>query len=348
MLPLPASTSAISEACHDALLLILGFLGTARDVARGSQPGLARGCQRRRPVEADLLLERPALAATVLPLVDRRLPPADMGADGGRLHPWHPKRVLKKHWRMAQDRDDSDDDDDDDDEEEEEEEDEEEVEQRWRARFRDCYLQLTLTDGDDPMRRPVLTKLFSLSDKDVVSQLFVGAGDENALCLGAVPDYYQGPGEADDEEEDEEQNEAWDMLPRRLEATLSALDLSGAKPKAAHLSSSDYTVYDVDDLPGLHGPEYMRDSFDKLGKIHFHYGFFHHIELFVKDAAETDDDDARVKCKAVAVAAPGQAAHVHFGVRVEFTDCYYVKHVELDAVGAWQWMHETWSDLAWK
>ena len=338
-----AAASATTELCRDALLLILGFLGTARGVGRCAAVNQA---WRDAANDAGLwkrivLLERPALAATVLPLVDHRLPaPGTDGLKNGRLHPWHPKRLLKKHWRTAKDRKDKGGDSD---VEEDDEEDgwaarQRKEEKRWRARFRDCYLQLTITDADDPTGRALLTKLFPLSDKAVVTPLFGGAVGKDALCAGAMPDFYQ-----DQERPDKFCLTARSLLPRNLEAILSAQDLSGAEPKAAHLLEGNRYV---NSLPGVFDPDGGRDAFKPntaAGGMMGDFGYYHLLEIRVEDAAT-----ARGQCRAVAAAAPGRAAHVHFGVSVMLLQYDKAEVVDMDALESWKWMDGTWSKLAWK
>lgn len=111
-----AAIITITELCHDALLLILGFISTARDVGRCAAVNQAwRGAANDAGLWKQIVqLERLALAATVFPLINRRLPPPGMvgdgdgGANGRLLHPYHPKRLLEKHWRVARYREDED------------------------------------------------------------------------------------------------------------------------------------------------------------------------------------------------------------------------------------------------
>jgi len=112
---------------------------------------------------------QPELAAAVLPLARRHLPPGGGEGVGGQLTSWHPKRLLKQHWRMARDGRP------DDDSSEEAEEDnswaarQRKEERRWQARFRDCYLQFTVNDGEKPNAAPLLTKFLPISDSEALT-----------------------------------------------------------------------------------------------------------------------------------------------------------------------------------
>jgi len=42
-------------------------------------------------------------------------------------------------------------------------------ERRWQARFRDCYLQFTVNDGEKPNAAPLLTKFLPISDSEALT-----------------------------------------------------------------------------------------------------------------------------------------------------------------------------------
>lgn len=197
----------------------------------------------------------------------------------------------------------------------------------------------------------MVTKLFPLSEKAIVVPLFGGATDKDALCVRAVPDYYQGQGRSD-KKANVVGSKAQRLLPLRLEATLSVLDLSGVEPKAAHFLGGSQYVIDPSCIPGLLSPRGGLDAFKPstaAGGMMGDFGYFYQLQLLVEDAANASRH-TRAECQAVAVEAPGRAAHVHFGVNVMLLqfDKAENEDVEMDAVESWNWMDGTWSKLAWK
>lgn len=182
--------------------------------------------------------------------------------------------------------------------------------------------------GTNPAGRPFLTTLFPLSDKAVVSQLFKGAGGEDAL-LGTVPADERGTGKG-------KGMSALGLPPRRLEATLSVLDLSGEEPKAAFLlGGSCYKADDYAFVPGLLRPDGGRDAFDNNSTVDmgFDSGYWHQLELFVQE------EEAEQQ---------GRAVHVRFGVTVMHLYCDKAGVMDMGAQESWKWMDGTWSKLAWK
>ena len=122
---------------------ILSYLDSAGNVGRCTGLGKAwREASNAPDIWAKVMEKaQPELAAAVLPLARRHLPPGGGESERGRLATWHPKRLLKQHWRTARNGRP-----DDNDGSEEEEEDkswaarQHKEERRWQARFRDCYL----------------------------------------------------------------------------------------------------------------------------------------------------------------------------------------------------------------
>lgn len=156
-----------------------------------------------------------------MPLVSRHLPLGGDGVDcNGRLHSWHPKRVLKEHLRACRGRHDGDNG----------RAAREASNLHWQARFRDCYLKFCLVDGANPKRAPLVTKLVPISDDAALDRLLLGHGSQgyDSVCLGTFV-----PAQSVDESLSVDK-----MLPERLEAMVWVLDWSGPVRRQAQIACS--------------------------------------------------------------------------------------------------------------